>query len=590
MNLTKETLRLYWHHASRYPRYVTALAIVVPSTLLVHQFLPPLIVAHVLSRLSSGDYVKGDLWGSFGSTLLLYAGLAYFASIVAWKVVNFFVWKLEANVQRDLAQRVFDHLMQQSASFHANRFGGSLVSQTTKLLSAYIRIADTTIYQIITLLSALTFTAVILASRAPAFVAGLVGFTVVFIVVAFYITKPVRRAHAKLADAQSIQTGGLADSITNVMAVKSFAGNQYENKRFAKATEVTRAETLGAMRANLRSEVYFSVMTTSTGVLALIMAAASVVLFNADIATTFLILSYTANISQRLWDFSTSTLRNYNQALGDAQDMVKILQIEPDIKDIAQPEKSHISHGAIDFADVTFAHDGAGDALFHNLNISIRPGEKVGLVGQSGSGKTTFTRLLLRFSDIDGGKILIDGQSIARIAQEDLRRNIAYVPQEPIMFHRSIRENIAYGKPGATQAQIVAAAKKAHADDFIKTLPEGYETLVGERGIKLSGGQRQRIAIARAILKDAPILVLDEATSALDSESEALIQDALRELMKRRTAIAIAHRLSTIQKMDRIIVLEDGRVAEEGTHAQLIKRKGIYAKLWAHQSGGFIEE
>jgi ATP-binding cassette subfamily B protein len=288
--------------------------------------------------------------------------------------------------------------------------------------------------------------------------------------------------------------------------------------------------------------------------------------------------------------FCNNSVRNYNRAFGDASDMTAILQIEPEIKDPSEPEKPQISQGSIEFKNLDFTHDGAGGALFRGLNIQIKPGEKVGLVGHSGSGKTTLTRLLLRFSDIDGGEILVDGQNIAHITQDDLRRHIAYVPQEPIMFHRSLMENIRYGQQEADDEAIYTAAKVAHADDFIRGLPEGYATLVGERGVKLSGGQRQRIAIARAMIKNAPILVLDEATSALDSESEVLIQDALWKLMEGRTAIVIAHRLSTIQKMDRIVVLDNGAIVEQGSHRQLLRKKGTYAKLWAHQSGGFIDE
>jgi ATP-binding cassette, subfamily B, bacterial len=222
--------------------------------------------------------------------------------------------------------------------------------------------------------------------------------------------------------------------------------------------------------------------------------------------------------------------------------------------------------------------------------LAIKPGEKIGLVGPSGGGKSTLTRLLLRFEDITSGTIAIDGQNVAGVTQQSLRRAISYVPQEPLLFHRTIADNIRYGLDDASIEDIQRAATLAYADDFIGELPEGYDTIVGERGVKLSGGQRQRIAIARAILKDAPILVLDEATSALDSESEVYIQRALWKLMENRTTIVVAHRLSTIQKMDRIIVLEDGAITEQGTHAELIKRKGTYSKLWNHQSGGFIEE
>lgn len=272
--------------------------------------------------------------------------------------------------------------------------------------------------------------------------------------------------------------------------------------------------------------------------------------------------------------------------------MTEILLEKTEITDAPRAKKLRVTKGAIDLADVTFAyHDSsAPETVFEKLSLHIPAGQKLGLVGPSGGGKSTLTRLLLRFDDIDNGTIKIDKQSISDITQASLRRAISYVPQEPLLFHRSVLENIAYGKPGATQAQVEHAAKLAFADEFIDRLPDGYNTIVGERGVKLSGGQRQRIAIARAILKDAPILILDEATSALDSESEAYIQRALEQLMKNRTALVIAHRLSTIQKMDRIIVLENGAITEDGTHDQLLKSKHTYAKLWTHQSGGFIED
>jgi ATP-binding cassette subfamily B protein len=243
----------------------------------------------------------------------------------------------------------------------------------------------------------------------------------------------------------------------------------------------------------------------------------------------------------------------------------------------------------VQFRSVRFAY-GARPPLFDDFDLTIAPGEKVGLVGRSGGGKTTITRLLLRFADVNAGAIEIGGQNIARVAQGSLRAHIAMVPQEPAMFHRTITENIRFGRPNATDDEVRRAAERAHAAEFIAALPAGYDTLVGERGIKLSGGQRQRIAIARAILKDAPILVLDEATSALDSESEKLIQDALWTLMRNRTAIVIAHRLSTVRRMDRLVVLDDGAIIEQGHHDALLAAHGTYAALWAHQSGGFLQD
>jgi ATP-binding cassette subfamily B protein len=306
------------------------------------------------------------------------------------------------------------------------------------------------------------------------------------------------------------------------------------------------------------------------------------------VAAVYLATTYTLTVTDQLWEI-TQVMRNYNRVMGDAHDMVEILDIPPAVADHTDVEFRR-GPGAVEFDHVTFTHDGAGeDALFEDFTLTIAPGEKIGLVGHSGSGKTTLTRLLLRFSDVDSGAIRIDGQDLRDVTQASLRRSIAYVAQEPLLFHRSIADNIGYGRPGATPELVHEAAVKASADEFISRLPSGYDTTVGERGVKVSGGQRQRIAIARAVLKDASLLVLDEATSALDSESEVHIQAALAEAMKGRTTIVIAHRLSTVQAMDRIVVLADGRIVEQGSHAELLAAGGVYAGLWSHQSGGFLE-
>jgi ATP-binding cassette subfamily B protein len=587
---TKETVLFYWQLAKQYPRYLSGMAIAVPLTVLVTNYLPPLILANVLNRLSQHDFQPHHVWASFGSSLIAYAIITMLGGVVTWRIVDLLVWKLEGNVERDIAQRVFGHLLSQSSDFHANHFSGSLVSQTNKIMGAYIRIADTTVFQVLPLVFSLIFVVVILAGRAPLFVALLLLFSIFYIVSAMFVTRPVRSLGAKQAAAESIQTGYLADAITNVMAIKSFARSSFEKQRFAGATDTTHGWLLRLMSASQKQQSYFSVVISMISALSLTMAVIGIVVLKANFATVFLILNYTANVVGQLFTFSNTSLRNYNRAFGDASEMTKILGMQPTVLDPIDPEPVRIKKGVIEFQDVTFQHEGSADALFQNLNLKIADGEKIGLVGHSGSGKTTFTRLLLRFSDVDSGNILIDGQDIAHIRQEDLHTNIAYVPQEPLLFHRSLRENIAYGKPEASQKQIAEVAEQAHATEFIDQLPIGYDTLVGERGVKLSGGQRQRVAIARAMLKNAPILVLDEATSALDSESEVLIQDALWKLMEGRTAIVIAHRLSTIQHMDRIIVLEEGKIVEQGSHKELLRRKGTYAKLWAHQSGGFIED
>ena len=589
--MTRQILSLFWQHAWRYKLLVIGLFISVPAAMLTFRFLPPLILARILERISNQDFVRGDLWQSFGPELVLFAVLLVTGGILLWRTAIIIIWNLEMRVIRDIHQRIFNHLMNQSADFHANRFGGSLVSQANKLASSYVRIADTMTFQIAGLLLSFVFTAIILTPRAPWIVLFLVVFSVIYLVAAVAITQHVRRLNGIEAAASNRQTGFLADAVTNVMAVKSFAGSDYENRRYADATETTRSATRNLMKASVKRDFFFSGATTTLGTVSLVLAVASLVLYDADIATVFLVINYTGIISENLWTFSQQTLRQYNRAMGDAKEMTAILGIAPGVTDPRNPEAVRIHRGAIEFKKVYFSHEeDKQEPLFRNLNLRIKPGEKIGLVGHSGSGKTTLTKLLLRFTDIQRGEILIDGQNIAAITQDDLRKHIAYVPQEPLLFHRSLMENIRYGQPDASDEQVIAISKMANTHEFISQLPDGYETLVGERGVKLSGGQRQRVAIARAMLKNAPILVLDEATSALDSESELLIQESLWKLMEGRTAIVIAHRLSTIQKMDRIIVLNAGKIVEEGSHKELIHANGQYAKLWSHQSGGFIEE
>lgn len=589
-NNAKQVIQYYWGHVRAYPKSLIGILVAVPLTILVNGYLPALILAGVLSKLSQHDFSSDSLWANFGPQILMY-GTLLILGIIMWRIVDRFGWTLERNVQRDIARHVFSHLLSRSADFHANNFSGSLVSQSNKLLGGYMRMADTTIYQVYPMLSGIVIAVIILAPRAPLFAAALSIFAVLYMTAAFFVSRPVRKIGGIYATYESKQTGYLADAITNAMAIKSFARTRFEENRFAEATRQTADHLRTFARAHQKQMGMLGGMNRIISTAALFIAVIAVMKFDANIATVFLIFSYTAITVDNLFNFGNNGIRNYNRTIGDASDMVATLAEEPEIKDPADPEKLRMGKGAIEFKDVTFTHNGADDAVFKDLRLAIKPGEKIGLVGHSGSGKTTFTRLLMRFSDIDSGQILIDGQNIAHVTQEDLHTQIAYVPQEPLLFHRSIRENIAYGQLDATEAQIQEAAKMASAHDFIMALPQGYDTLVGERGVKLSGGQRQRVVIARAMLKNAPILALDEATSALDSESEVLIQKALWTLMEGRTAIVIAHRLSTIQKMDRIVVLDNGKIVEQGSHKELIaKKNGTYAKLWAHQSGGFMDD
>ena len=301
--------------------------------------------------------------------------------------------------------------------------------------------------------------------------------------------------------------------------------------------------------------------------------------------TLVVMFTYTYNLTNQ-FNFINAGLQKFNRAFGDASGMTAVLDEPRLVADAPDAADLAVTRGDIDFAGIGFSYEdgSATTRVFEDFNLQIPAGQRIGLVGMSGSGKTTLTKLLLRLSDIQEGTITVDGQDISQITQQSLRRQIAYVPQEPLLFHRSIAENIAYGRPDATMEQIREAAQQANALEFIEQLPQGFETVTGERGVKLSGGQRQRIAIARAMLADCPVLVLDEATSALDSESEHLVQDALSKLMAGRTAIVVAHRLSTVASLDRIVVLSNGRIVEDGPHAELVEYGGAYAHLWARQT------
>jgi len=389
------------------------------------------------------------------------------------------------------------------------------------------------------------------------------------------------------AAADSRVTAYLADSITNALAIKSSSALDTEVKNFKKVTENDAMLRLRAWLFGNKLNAIQSAISMVAQVIVTFLAGYLWLSGKISAGLFVLVQSYSIAIGHSFWDLGQASTK-FTKSLSDMREMVDIFKQIPDVLDIPNPEKCRIQKGNIEIKNITFSY--ANDTnVFSDFSMKIKSGEKVGLVGHSGSGKSTFTRLLMRFADIEKGQILIDGQDIKKIAQNDLRENISYISQDPILFHRSIRDNIAYSRPLATEEEIIESAKKAHAHEFISKLPHGYNTLVGERGIKLSGGERQRVAIARAMLKDSPILMLDEATSSLDSISESYIQDAFSELMKGKTTIVIAHRLSTIQKMDRIIVLDQGKIVEEGTHKELLEKDDLYADLWNHQTGGFLE-
>ena len=584
---SKEIFRLFWKTSEPYKHRRNLAIFFAMLTLVVTIFVGPLIIAQLLSVIQHNQlHDAKNLW----TLIALYSVSGLWSSVIGWRLVLYLVWTFETAMQRDLYAQCFSKLTNQTLFFHSNKFGGSLVSQTNKLVGAVESFWDTIIWSVLPLAVSLVGSIIILSTLLWQYALFLLIFSIVFSIVVYYGSKPMAKLTKKEAKSSNKLNGQLADVISNVLAVKSSGAEATEQKFFTKTVNSWRDSSLDVMRGFLKvSTIYSSInMVIKIGAITFAVYAAQNNLVS--VASVYLIITYTSSVAHELRNMN-GIMRNYNRIIGNANDMVEILQTPTTLIDKSS-SNLEVTSGEISMDKITFTHDeGQGDTLFHDFSLEIKPGEKIGLVGASGSGKTTLTKLLLRFADIDSGKITIDGQDISEVTQASLRAKIAYVPQEPLLFHRSVRENIAYGRPDATDAEIEEAAKKAGAYDFIAGLKDGFDTMVGERGIKLSGGQRQRVAIARAILKDAPILVLDEATSALDSESEALIQKSLETLMENRTSIVIAHRLSTIAKLDRIIVLKDGKIVEDGSHDELInKKRGVYAKLWARQSGGFIEE
>ena len=584
---SKEIFRLFWKTSAPYKHRRNLAIFFAMLTLVVTIFVGPLIIAQLLSIIQHNQlHDAKNIW----TLIALYGVSELWSSVIGWRLVLYLAWTFETAMQRDLYARCFSKLTNQTLFFHSNKFGGSLVSQTNKLVGAVESFWDTIIWSVLPLVVSLVGSIIVLSTLLWQYALFLLIFSIVFSLVVYYGSKPMAKLTKKEAKSSNKLNGQLADVISNVLAVKSSGAEATEQKFFTKTVNSWRDSSLDVMRGFLKVSTIYSSINMVIKIGAITFAAYAAQNNLVSVASVYLIITYTGSVAHELWNMN-GIMRNYNRIIGNANDMVEILQTPTTLIDKSD-SKLEVTNGEISMDKITFTHDeGQGDTLFHDFSLKIKPGEKIGLVGASGSGKTTLTKLLLRFADIDSGKITIDGQDISEVTQASLRAKIAYVPQEPLLFHRSVRENIAYGRPDATDAEIEEAAKKAGAYDFIVGLKDGFDTMVGERGIKLSGGQRQRVAIARAILKDAPILVLDEATSALDSESEALIQKSLETLMENRTSIVIAHRLSTIAKLDRIIVLKNGKIVEDGSHDELInKKRGIYAKLWARQSGGFIEE
>lgn len=520
-------------------------------------------------------------------SILFMMSISLLISAIMPRCSDYIYFRFLSKIHKDIYDLSFRNLLKHSYSFFTNNFAGSLVTKVKRFAQSLHVILDVSFSSLWQIVIATTLSSVSLYFQSKVLSLYILIWSLLYFCVVIFFTKKKIKLDRKKAEADSKLTGSLADVITNVLNIKVFSALKGEIKSFGEAT------------ANLRDKAFDSYRTY---VIRSFLQAFLMVSFHSFILYTMIHLwrggeisvgvfamtyIYILAIFDRIWELSHS-INRFMEAITDAEEMVDILDQPVQIKDLENPEEIKIKNGEIIFNDVSFEYL-EDKEVFENFNLRIKAGEKVGLVGHSGSGKSTFTKILLRFADVKSGSVIIDGQDIRNIRQEDLRSKISYVPQDPVLFHRSIAENIGYSKEGASREEIIESAKKAHAHEFISELKDGYDTFVGERGVKLSGGERQRVAIARAMLKNAPIIILDEATSSLDSLSESYIQDAFKKLMEGNTAIVIAHRLSTIQKMDRIIVLDKGRITEEGSHSDLLSKGGVYSKLWNQQTSGFID-
>ncbi|MER5449832.1 ABC transporter ATP-binding protein [Streptomyces sp. NPDC002764] len=577
-------LRYYGRELARLRR-LTAPAMLLPALGNIGlNYIAPLIVAKLVAR------IAGDDGAGLGATLpyvIGFAGVMLLAEGL-WRIGLHALNRLDALGVEHLYVLGMDELFAKDAAFFHDNFAGSLTKRVLSFASRFEDFIDTLTFNVVGSLVPLIFGSVVLWRYEPLLVVGLLA---MIALTALLVIPLIRRRQALVdqrEEAIARVSGHVADSLMNMDTVRAFAAEEREAAEHRSRVAHSRRLMLRSWDyGNLRIDTLVAPMSVLTNVLGLLLA---VTLGGGEHGVEAIVVAFTyyTNATKIMFDFN-QIYRRLESSMTEAAQFTELLLVPPTVLDPAAPEPLRKGPADVRFERVTFAH-GGGEPLFDGLDLAVPSGTKIGLVGRSGGGKTTLTRLLLRMTDIDGGRILIGGQDISRMRQADLRGLIAYVPQDPAMFHRTLRDNIAFARPDATDAEIRRAAEAAHVTEFADALPHGFDTMVGERGIKLSGGQRQRVALARAILRDAPILLLDEATSALDSESEILVQEALWRLMEGRTALVVAHRLSTVAGMDRLVVLDRGRILEQGTHQELLAAEGAYAKLWSHQSGGFLDD
>jgi ATP-binding cassette, subfamily B, bacterial len=596
----KDTIAFCWEQIEGQKRQLITSWVVMVLAVVMADIVCPLIFAAILSRVASiPSHAATSEWHRFGPLLLAYA-IAGLVAMAMWRVAGWLEWGACVRAFAKGLNNGYRHLLRLSYRWHMDHPAGEVISSLGNFSWAFVEMVDVASWGLLPVVVVVLSAIAVLAVVAWPAALALLAMVAAFVIVLARRLPQVHAASQEFEDHHSKATGVVADTVTNLMAVRTAAAEPQERFRVQDLMQQSVSADLRARSIFMRTQLQLETSIVVGTLLALIAGTTMAVHHWSSTAVLYLILYYSAQVALSMQQ-SFEHLRSLARSLGRAAKFTAISGVRPEITNRTDATCLRVSRGRVEFDQISFGYGAAG-RLFDDLTLGVKPGEHVALVGPSGSGKSTLSKLLLRFMDVDSGRILVDDQDIRDVTMASLRSSISYVPQDPQLLHRTIAENICYGINGDGVAHngdlqaaidydlVHAVGKAAHVEEFVYGLPDRYDTVVGERGLKLSGGQRQRVAIAQAMAKHAPILVLDEATSALDSESEHLVQEALWRLMEHSTALVIAHRLSTIAKMDRIVVFDQGRIAEEGTHRELLRDGGLglYGRLWQHQSGGFL--
>lgn len=583
--LPKKLWAFFWYFVKKQPLAFTVFFL-APISIVLETTIIPYALKMIVDGLSNQTH-RDNAFAAVAPALWV-GGIAWLSLVTIIRLQNWWQGYVIPRFEAQVRMSVFDYVSKHSYQFFSNQMAGSLANKVNDLPRALESIRMIISWNGISALSAIILSLIILLTINVWFAVLLLSWVIIQFSISFYFARNINRYSEENAEDKSELSGKIVDTLGNIGAVKLFArGN--DELTYLKQSQCQEA------KSNKKLIIYMNIfrlfLDIPVSIMLVLMVYLLISFWQRDLISTgdlVFIFSSFFSIMNQMW-YLSHAMADLFREVGIARQALSLIITPTEINDVSDAKPLQVTDGRIVFDNVNFHYE-KGNKVFHNKSLVINSKERVGLVGYSGSGKTTFINLILRFFDVEAGQILIDNQDIRVVIQDSLRDSISMIPQDPTLFHRSLYENIAFGRADATEEQVIDAAKRAHCHEFIVNLPQGYETLVGERGIKLSGGQRQRIAIARAILKNAKILILDEATSQLDSLTEDSIQASLLELMQDKTTVVIAHRLSTLLHMDRILVFDSGEVVEDGTHQDLIQKAGLYKAMWDAQVGGFLPE